>query len=203
MTLRRLSSASVWPEEGAADPRHLVTDRKVLRLLTPLATPPLVAAVRAYDAVPQVAPERTSVHTVSGWEESGTASVTRPGRSTTPTAELQRMTTLPLCVITLARRLRGPNAHWVGDGVTLSHVLGLVEHELASGAADRSLVVAFDLVGEGPSSCAAAAALLALDGDAGPGHGSAAISPSSPTKMTALTALPSLTSIHNVGGVSR
>lgn len=170
MTLRLLTWASADHATAAGDLGRIVSDRKVLRLVGERAAAPLRAASDAYDAAVPVpgASARTAVHTVSGWEETEGATSGNGHRSITPTGELRRMTTMPLCVIMLARHIRGPNAHWVGDGATVCHLLALVDDDLARGAADRTLVVAFDQDRAAPASVRAVATLVAGgDGDGG------------------------------------
>jgi hypothetical protein len=144
------------PDELRIRAKDLARDRKIMRLLDPLSIPPFVAAVQAFDAVDGLDPARTALFTVSSWEPwmaspqlaavdglSHAEVFQRLIDTNHPTEWLRAMANNTLCQIAIARKLRGPNLHVVGDASQLASLLALAALELG-GTADAALLVAFD-----------------------------------------------------------
>lgn len=148
-------SGLVPPPDVPTVARALAGDRKVFRMLDRLSMPPFVAALEAWRATTGLAPERTALFTVSGWEpDVPDLGDVVPGHwdervrfyrdRTSSGGMLRRMPNTVCCHVAVAGKLRGPNAHFVGDGTALVQVVELATVTLESGAVEAAVVVAFD-----------------------------------------------------------
>lgn len=166
--------------------RDLARERKIVRLLDPVSLPPFVTALRAFDMAPSD-PSRTALFTISTWEPCvGPALPLEAGEPTheqrfrahfenqQATEWLRGLANNTLCQVAIARALRGPNLHVVGNAERLPDVLVLV-HDALLRDADAALLVAFDPVPEArhamPASAYSQAAAVMLQPVAGGARG--------------------------------
>jgi beta-ketoacyl synthase-like protein len=167
--------------------RSLVSDRKVVRLLDSRSAPPFVAGVEAVDSARVQDGDRTGLFTASDeLDEPMAAAWTKmlgPDASALSPAEvfqrlmsdrlspviwLRSMGSNMLCQAAIARGLRGPSIHFVGDGETAAYALTMAVAALEEEQADVMVVVGFDFPasahpGDHDGTVAAAIALARAD----------------------------------------
>ncbi|HEX3784123.1 MAG TPA: hypothetical protein VHX38_31080 [Pseudonocardiaceae bacterium] len=184
-----LAASYSCAEAAGADLRTVArefTPRKVMRFLDGASLAPFVAAAIVYRRNPCCDPARVALYTVSGWDgaqpdppftpDGSAADDIRLGRhileDANPTGWLRMLGNNALCQVSILEGFRGPNAHLVGDAHALWQALVTAGADLASGAADLAIVLAYDPPEEergNPSDrTTSSATAVALTADGGP-----------------------------------
>ncbi|NKY97205.1 hypothetical protein [Nocardiopsis alborubida] len=161
--------------------------RKVLRFLDAASLAAFNAAASLYRRAPVAAPEHVALYTVGRWDgdmpdppflsDGSAEGDSRLSRhileDANPVDWLRMLSNNALCQVSIAEGFRGPNLHLVGDAAAAAQVISVSAADLASGAAEQALVVAYDTLPEhrhhpsGRAPARAAALSLALSPEGG------------------------------------
>ncbi|HEX4227004.1 MAG TPA: hypothetical protein VHZ97_31870 [Pseudonocardiaceae bacterium] len=184
----RINASYRTPEDLAEVKSQVrdLTSRKILRFLDAASFAPFLAAAAVYRLDPTVRPEHVALYTVGGWDgdmpdqpfvSDGTADsdalISRHIlEEANPVNWLRMLSNNPLCQVSISEGFRGPNAHLVGGPDALAQVLGVASADLAAGAAEQAIVLAYDTApadrrkpsGRAPTS-AAALSIVPTDGE--------------------------------------
>ncbi|HYZ93702.1 MAG TPA: hypothetical protein VFA34_15125 [Actinomycetota bacterium] len=162
--------------------RTLAGDRKIVRLLEQETYAPFVVALEAIDALPNFERDRAAILTAGEHEQevgrlpaelfvddAPTESIVDFYKGSDPAAFLRDMPNACHCMISIARKLRGPSLHFVGGGEAAAYALIMAVESLADGAASNALVVGYSRPGDSSelSSDAVAVVLAAAPSNGG------------------------------------
>lgn len=127
--------------------------RKVFKMLDRMTIPPFVAGLLLYHRHEWADPDRAGVYTISGWDPA-TPVPTGPMAALSPADfylhppgvcdYLRRMPNNAICQLAIATQMRGPNVHFAGGAASLALLTSLAATAITDGAADATVIVAFD-----------------------------------------------------------
>lgn len=152
------------PEDMRGEAKRLANDRKIVRLLDPVSTPPFVAALITVNNLGGVDTSGMALYMVSECdyespEPPSTDSGEFPGprevarhyyENGNPAAWLRSMPNSCICQTSIVSGAHGPNLHLVGNAESVRHAVLLADVALRAERATAALIIAYSPTGPAP-----------------------------------------------------